>query len=159
MLEHRPFSAVLFWQFWTFEVAEKITLAKKCQRDTMILLFTSAIRSLFAECWHGLEKLGYKRGYANLFPKENQKIYLAFQLLFKADLILLATKINLHYKFSSYLVDRYLTKEIPMRQCKNADVYVDECTNNQICKLFALAGGTVTPSILMFLKEKQDKKN
>ena len=92
MLEHRPFSAVLFWQFWTFEVAEKITLAKKCQRDTMILLFTSAIRSLFAECWHGLEKLGYKRGYANLFPKENQKIYLAFQLLFKADLILLAKK-------------------------------------------------------------------
>ena len=39
------------------EVAEKITLAKKCRHDTMILLFTLAITSAFAECWRELERL------------------------------------------------------------------------------------------------------
>ena len=32
-------------------------LAKECQRDTMILLFTSAIMSAFAECRRELERL------------------------------------------------------------------------------------------------------
>ena len=32
-------------------------LAKKCRRDTMILLFTSAIASAFAECRRELERL------------------------------------------------------------------------------------------------------
>ena len=31
--------------------------AKKCQRDTMVMLFTSAIASAFAECQHELERL------------------------------------------------------------------------------------------------------
>ena len=38
-------------------MAKKITSAKKCQRDTMILLFTSAITSAFAECQRELERL------------------------------------------------------------------------------------------------------
>ena len=38
-------------------MAEKITSAKKCRRDTMILLFTSAITSAFAECRRELERL------------------------------------------------------------------------------------------------------
>ena len=36
---YRDFSQVLFWSFWTFQVSEKISSTKKCQRDTMILLF------------------------------------------------------------------------------------------------------------------------
>ena len=36
-------------------MGEKITSAKKCRRDTMILLFTSA----FAECRRELERLPY----------------------------------------------------------------------------------------------------
>ena len=31
--------------------------AKKCRRDTVIWLFTSAIMSAFVECRHGLERL------------------------------------------------------------------------------------------------------
>ena len=46
-----------------------------------------------------------------------------------------------------------------MQQCESADVLANECTYNQICKLFALTGGTVTRSMLVFLKEKQDKEN
>ena len=38
-------------------MAEQITSAKKCRRDTMILLFTSAIVSAFAECRRELERL------------------------------------------------------------------------------------------------------
>ena len=38
-------------------MAQKITSAKKCQRDTVILLFTSAITSAFAECRRELERL------------------------------------------------------------------------------------------------------
>ena len=38
-------------------MAEKITLAKKCRRDTVILLFMSAITSAFAECRRELERL------------------------------------------------------------------------------------------------------
>ena len=36
---------------------EKITSAKNCRRDKMILLFTSAITSAFAECQRELERL------------------------------------------------------------------------------------------------------
>ena len=42
-------------------MVEKITSAKKCRLDTMILLFTSAITSAFAECRRELESLGKKR--------------------------------------------------------------------------------------------------
>ena len=38
-------------------MAEKITSAKNCGRDTLILLFTSAITSAFAECRRELERL------------------------------------------------------------------------------------------------------
>ena len=38
-------------------MAQKITLAKNCQRDTRILLFMLAITSAFAECWRELERL------------------------------------------------------------------------------------------------------
>ena len=38
-------------------MAEKITSAKKCWRNTMIMLFTSAITSAFAECRRELERL------------------------------------------------------------------------------------------------------
>ena len=38
-------------------MAEKIMSAKKCQRGTMILLFTSAIASAFGECRRELERL------------------------------------------------------------------------------------------------------
>ena len=37
--------------------------AKKCRRDTMILLFTSAIASAFAECRRELERLITERKY------------------------------------------------------------------------------------------------
>ena len=40
-------------------MAEQITLAKKCRRDTMILLFTSAITSAFAECQRELGRLKF----------------------------------------------------------------------------------------------------
>ena len=50
---YRDFSLVLFWEFWTFEVAEKIMSPKKCRRDKLIWLFKSA----FAECWRELERL------------------------------------------------------------------------------------------------------
>ena len=34
-------------------------LTKECQGDTLILLFTSAITSAFAECWRELERLNF----------------------------------------------------------------------------------------------------
>ena len=39
-------------------MAKKITFARKYRRDTVILLFTSAITSAFAECRLELERLG-----------------------------------------------------------------------------------------------------
>ena len=59
LLGYTSFSPVLIWQFLTIEVAEKTTSAKKCRRDKMILLFTSAITSAFVECRRELERLLY----------------------------------------------------------------------------------------------------
>ena len=65
-----------------FERAEKITSAKKCRRDTMIMLFTSAIMSAFAECRCELERLDIVHDRHNfchfgpffaLLPSNNQK--------------------------------------------------------------------------------------
>ena len=50
-------SFILIVLNFPFQVTQKITSAKKCQRDTMILLFTSAITSAFAECRRELERL------------------------------------------------------------------------------------------------------
>ena len=43
--------------------------AKKCRRDTIILLFTLAIASAFAECQRELERLFLERQKGSLFIK------------------------------------------------------------------------------------------
>ena len=56
------------------EVAEKITSAKKCQRDTLISLFTSAITSAFAECQCELERLEMQSGIRILIAKSLSRL-------------------------------------------------------------------------------------
>ena len=97
-----------YWQFWTFEVAEKITSAKKCRRDTMILLFTSAITSAFAECRRELERLNFigtsyiwfRLGRNNLFAKLILLDYSHLKIFWNEKVLL-----NLFY-FASYLVSK-----------------------------------------------------
>ena len=58
--------------FSGFQVVKKITSAKKCRRDTMILLFTSAITSAFAECRRELERLCHVLSFRFSFPFPQQ---------------------------------------------------------------------------------------
>ena len=54
------FIGFYFDSFELLNGKKKITLAKKCWCDTMILLFTSAITLAFAKCRHELERLKYE---------------------------------------------------------------------------------------------------
>ena len=101
----------------------------------------------------------------SVYHQENQKIQQKFQQLFKANLILLANTptSRLYTDSSPCQVSLTVTTHRPLTFAvgqlnlhwgnihsiyANREVYTSESTDNEVCKLLALTGETVTLSML-----------